>query len=195
MNKLVGLIARMTCFSFGVAAVSVATASVGLGVAIAFVYVVMGSSYLEVFKILVNQAIILVLSAGLIHFLLFGMIKKFYIKRLCPLNENTVGYALASGLGPDRLKAVIAALKSFPLLNTFTATVLATLVVVAMMFLAYSKTQDMLILGNILLSGGVALLLYIVLTFIVTSAIIDNLLRHAYSVLRTHTRPTRQKKW
>ncbi len=194
MYKLVGLIARMTCFSFGVAAVSVATASVGLGVAIVFVYVVMGSSYFEVFKILVNQAIVLVLLAGLAHFLLFGMFKKFYIKRLRPLNENIEGYELVSGLGPDRLKTVIAALKNFPLLNTLTATFLATIVVVVMMLLAYQKTQDVLILSNILLSGGVAVIVYIILTFIVTSAIIDGLRRRAYSILREYTRQRKMKR-
>jgi hypothetical protein len=191
MNKLVGWIARMTCFSFAVALVSVATASIALSIAIFFVYLVMGSTYLEVFKLFVFQAVILVALAGLAHFLLFGMFKKIYIKRLRPLNENIVGYELVENIKPDQLKVVIAELKNFPLLNTLTAIILASLVVVIMMFLAYSKTEDLGILANILLSGGLAVIVYIILTFIVTNAIVDDLRRNAYSELR---RLTRQKK-
>jgi hypothetical protein len=172
--------------------VSVATASVGLGAAVFFVYVVMGVSYLETFKILVNQAIILVGLAGLIHFLLFGMINKFYLKALRPLNENIEGCYIKPDIGPEKIRMTMDALKRFPLLNTMTAVILTSMVVVAMMFFAYEKTWEIGILMNILLSAGLAELLYVTFTFIISSGIVEGARRQGYGMLRSYPRQAKR---
>ncbi len=192
MNKLIGFISRLTCFSFAVAVISVATASVGLGAAIFFVYIVMGAIYLETFKILVNQAIVLIGLAGLIHFLLFGMFKNIYLKPLRPLNENIEGCYIKPDIGLRKIQITIDALKRFPLLNTMTAAILASMVVLAMMFFAYEKTGDTGLLLSILLSAGLAEFLYVMLTFVISSGIVEGAQRQGYNILRSYRRQAKR---
>jgi len=192
MNKLIGFISRLTCFSFAVAVISVATASVGLGAAIFFVYIVMGPSYMETFKILVNQAIVLIGLAGLIHFLLFGMFKNIYLKPLRPLNENIEGCYIKPDIGLRKIQITIDALKRFPLLNTMTAAILASMVVLAMMFFAYEKTGDTGLLLSILLSAGLAEFLYVMLTFVISSGIVEGAQRQGYNILRSYRRQAKR---
>ncbi len=193
MNKLIEFISRKTCFSFAVAVISVATASVGLGTAIFFVYLVMGGAYyLETFKFLLNQAVVLVGLAGLIHFLLFGMIKNFYIKPLRPLNENIEGCYIKPDIGPEKIRMTMEAIKRFPLLNTMTAVILTSMVVIAMMFFAYEQTWEIAILMNILLSAGLAELLYVTFTFIISSGIVEGARRQGYEMLRSYPRQAKR---
>ncbi|MCU0600652.1 MAG: hypothetical protein MUE70_15500, partial [Desulfobacterales bacterium] len=159
------------------------------GIGVFFVYLVMGASYLSIFKDLLLQLILLVGLAGVIHFFLFGIVKSFHLNILKPLNQFIIGYDFAPGVGPGNIKKTIAEIKKIPIINTMTAVLLSVVVVLFISFLAYQKTGDTRIGLNALLSGGLAVMLYATFTFIFTSAIIKGLRRKAYSLYRSYSRP------